>query len=37
VLHPLLKLLAGRGRELRPAGIALGLLCAVYYVFGLPH
>jgi AGZA family xanthine/uracil permease-like MFS transporter len=37
VLHPLLKLLAGRGRELHPAGIALGLLCAVYYVFGLPH
>jgi AGZA family xanthine/uracil permease-like MFS transporter len=37
VLHPLLKVLAGRGRELHPGGIALGLLCAVYFVLGLPH
>jgi AGZA family xanthine/uracil permease-like MFS transporter len=37
VLHPLLKTLAGRARELHPGGIALGLLCAVYFVIGLPH
>jgi AGZA family xanthine/uracil permease-like MFS transporter len=37
VLHPLVKLLAGRGRELTPGGLALGALCATYYVFGLPH
>ena len=37
MLHPVLKLLAGRGRELTAGGVTLALLCAAYYVFGLPH
>ena len=37
VLYPLMKLLAGRARELRAGTIVLAALCAVYYVFGLPH
>ena len=37
VLHPLLKLLAGRAREVRSGGVALAALCSLYYVFGLPH
>lgn len=37
VLHPLMKLAAGRWRELHPGGILLAGLCAVYFVFGLPH
>ena len=37
VLHPILKLLAGRAREINPGSIVLALLCLVYYVFGLPH
>ncbi len=37
VLHPLLKVLTGRFKELRAGGVVLGLLCLVYYVFGLPH
>jgi AGZA family xanthine/uracil permease-like MFS transporter len=37
VLYPLLKLLAGRARELPPAAWVLGGLCAAYYAFGLPH
>jgi len=37
VLHPLVKLLAGRGRELTPGGIALAALCGAYYAFGVPH
>jgi AGZA family xanthine/uracil permease-like MFS transporter len=37
VLYPLMKLLAGRARELEPGAIALALLCLIYYVFGLPH
>jgi AGZA family xanthine/uracil permease-like MFS transporter len=37
VLHPLMKLAAGRWRELHPGGIVLAGLCAVYFVFGLPH
>lgn len=37
VLHPLMKLLAGRGREVSGGSIVLALLCLVYYVFGLPH
>ncbi|MEZ5386442.1 MAG: NCS2 family permease [Prosthecobacter sp.] len=37
VLHPVLKLAAGRGRELNAGMIVLALLCAAYYVFGLPH
>lgn len=37
VLHPLMKLLAGRGREITGGGVTLALLCLVYYAFGLPH
>ncbi len=37
VLYPLFKLLTGRGRELKAGSVVLGLLCLVYYVFGLPH
>ena len=37
VLHPLLKLAAGRRREIHPGGLVLAALCALYYAFGLPH
>jgi AGZA family xanthine/uracil permease-like MFS transporter len=37
VLYPVMKVLAGRWREVRGGAIALGALCAVYYAFGLPH
>jgi AGZA family xanthine/uracil permease-like MFS transporter len=37
ILHPLLKLAAGRRREVKPGALVLGLACLVYYVFGLPH
>ena len=37
VLHPLLKLVAGRRREIHPGGVALAALCLLYYAFGLPH
>jgi AGZA family xanthine/uracil permease-like MFS transporter len=37
VLHPLVKTAAGRGREVKPGGWALGALCVSYFLFGLPH
>jgi AGZA family xanthine/uracil permease-like MFS transporter len=37
LLYPLLKAVAGRGRELHPGAIVLALACLVYYMFGLPH
>ena len=37
VLHPLMKLLAGRWREINAGSVVLAGLCVVYYVFGLPH
>jgi AGZA family xanthine/uracil permease-like MFS transporter len=37
LLHPLMKVLAGRGREVRAGGWVLAALCAIYYTFGLPH
>jgi AGZA family xanthine/uracil permease-like MFS transporter len=37
LVHPLLKTAAGRAREVKAGGWALALLCAAYYVFGLPH
>jgi adenine/guanine/hypoxanthine permease len=37
VLHPALKVLAGRAREVTAGGAVLGLAGLVYYVFGLPH
>jgi adenine/guanine/hypoxanthine permease len=37
ILYPLLKLAAGRRREVKSGSVVLGLACLVYYVFGLPH
>jgi AGZA family xanthine/uracil permease-like MFS transporter len=37
VLHPLMKLLTGRAREINAGSAVLALLCLVYYAFGLPH
>ena len=37
VLYPIMKVLAGRWRELRAGTVVLAALCAGYYVFGLPH
>jgi AGZA family xanthine/uracil permease-like MFS transporter len=37
LLYPIMKTLAGRWREVRAGAWALAALCAVYYVFGLPH
>ena len=37
VLYPVMKVLAGRWREITAGSLALGALCAVYYVFGIPH
>jgi AGZA family xanthine/uracil permease-like MFS transporter len=37
VLYPVIKVLAGRASELNWGSLALGLLCLIYYVFGLPH
>jgi adenine/guanine/hypoxanthine permease len=37
VLHPVLKVLAGRAREIRSGGVVLAVLCALYFLFGLPH
>jgi AGZA family xanthine/uracil permease-like MFS transporter len=37
IVYPLLKVIAGRWREIKVGGVVLGLACLVYYVFGLPH
>jgi AGZA family xanthine/uracil permease-like MFS transporter len=37
ILYPLIKVMAGRARELNGGSIVLGAVCVVYYVFGLPH
>ena len=37
VLYPIMKVLAGRAREVKPGMIALAFLCGLYYAFGLPH
>ncbi len=37
MLHPVLKILAGRAREIRSGGVVLAALCSLYYLFGLPH
>ncbi|MCX5896325.1 MAG: NCS2 family permease [Proteobacteria bacterium] len=37
VLYPLFKLFSGRIKELNWGSAVLGLLCGIYYVFGLPH
>jgi AGZA family xanthine/uracil permease-like MFS transporter len=37
ILYPVTKLMAGRVRELSAGQVFLGALCALYYVFGIPH
>lgn len=37
VVYPLLKVASGRWREVNPGMVVLSVLCAAYYVFGLPH
>lgn len=37
ILHPLLKLVGGRIRELNLGSVVLGVTCLMYYLFGLPH
>lgn len=37
LLWPLLKLLGGRAREVNGGALALGAVCLLYYLFGLPH
>ncbi len=37
LLHPVLKVAAGRARELNAGMIVLAGMCAAYYLFGLPH
>jgi AGZA family xanthine/uracil permease-like MFS transporter len=36
-LYPLVKILAGRGREVHPGAYALSGLCWAYFLLGLPH
>jgi AGZA family xanthine/uracil permease-like MFS transporter len=37
LLYPVMKVLAGRGREVHAGAWVMAGLCAIYYVFGLPH
>ena len=37
VLYPIMKIVAGRWRELRGGTVVLAILCALYYAFGLVH
>jgi AGZA family xanthine/uracil permease-like MFS transporter len=37
LVYPIMKLAAGRYKELNAGSVVLALLCLVYYVFGLPH
>jgi len=37
ILHPLLKLLSGRRREVHPGGYVLAAICLLYYLVGHPH
>jgi AGZA family xanthine/uracil permease-like MFS transporter len=37
LLYPIVKLLAGRRRDVSAGSLTLMALCAVYYRFGLPH
>lgn len=37
VVYPVLKVAVGRGRELNAGAVVLGLLCLVYFLFGMPH
>lgn len=37
ITYPVLKILAGRAKELNAGAIVLGIASLTYYVFGLPH
>jgi AGZA family xanthine/uracil permease-like MFS transporter len=37
LLYPVIKLFAGRAREVKGGAWALAAISAVYFVFGLPH
>lgn len=37
LVHPVLKLITGRRREVTGGSLVLALLCLLYYLFGLPH
>lgn len=37
LLHPIMKLLCGKAKEIHPGGIVLAGMCLVYYILGLPH
>ena len=37
LIYPILKLAAGRWRELNGGSIALAVICLMYDLFGLPH
>jgi AGZA family xanthine/uracil permease-like MFS transporter len=37
VVHPLLKLAAGRWRQIHPGAAVLGAMCLLYYVAGMVH
>jgi len=37
MLYAIMKLLAGRAREINAGPIVLAVLCLIYYLFGLPH
>jgi AGZA family xanthine/uracil permease-like MFS transporter len=37
VLYPIMKVLSGRARELSAGAVVLAGLCALYFVFGVPH
>jgi AGZA family xanthine/uracil permease-like MFS transporter len=37
VLWPIVKVLAGRAREVRAGAWVLAVLCAIYFAFGVPH
>jgi adenine/guanine/hypoxanthine permease len=37
ILHPVMKVLSGRWRQIHPGSALLGVLCLMYYVFGQLH
>jgi AGZA family xanthine/uracil permease-like MFS transporter len=37
ILYPVVKVAAGRWRDLNAGAVLLGAVCLVYYVWGLPH
>lgn len=37
ILYPLMKILSGRWREVKPGTVVLAMLCLAYYIFGMPH